>query len=68
MQRAFLDIDIGSAQQHAVEVEEYTRAGHFLAAVGAQYGLPTNLQVNPPLQIYRCLRPHPNSDAAPGLG
>jgi len=44
MQRAFVDVDIGSAQQHAVEVEEYQRAAQFLAAVGAQYGLPTNLQ------------------------
>lgn len=39
-----MDVDIGSAQQHAVEVEEYQRAAQFLAAVGAQYGLPTNLQ------------------------
>ena len=45
MQRAFVDVDIGSAQQHAVEAEEYQRAAQFLAAVGAQYGLPTNLQV-----------------------
>lgn len=27
-----------------MEVEEYQRAAQFLAAVGAQYGLPTNLQ------------------------
>jgi hypothetical protein len=43
-----VDVDIGSAQQHAVEVEEHQRAAQFLGAVGAQYGLPTNLQVLPP--------------------
>jgi peptidylprolyl isomerase len=44
MERVFLDIDIGSAQQYAIELEEHNRVVNFLALGNAQYGLSPNIQ------------------------
>ncbi len=42
--RCFLDVDIGDQAQYAQELEAYNRAKAFLAAVGSQYGWPSNLE------------------------
>jgi len=56
MERVFLDIDIGSAQQYAIELEEHNRVVNFLALGNAQYGLSPNIQVGfVVFFLFRCI-------------